>query len=324
MKKKIKPIFIISLPRAGSTLLQRILGYHDNIYTTSETWMLLPFLYILKKKGVYSEYWHRSTSVAFKDFIGEMPQGKKDYFESLREFVLDLYSKAAADEEFFLEKTPRYHLILTDLIKVFPDAKIIILVRHPIAILNSIIETWGEGAWNLFKYKIDLYVGLMNILSVYKENKSRFFLLNYENLIHDNKETIRNLEEYLGVRFPEESIANFSQVELKGKMGDPTGVKKYTNISDKSISSWMKPTNIIRKIYFARYVKWIGKENLSVIGYDHDQILDEIKQLPFSVKYVFRDVLYIFFGWGYCLFDFFSLYDKLKKVPNFKNIYFQK
>jgi hypothetical protein len=38
-------IFLLSLPRSGSTLAQRILAAHEGIATTSEPWILLPYGY---------------------------------------------------------------------------------------------------------------------------------------------------------------------------------------------------------------------------------------------------------------------------------------
>lgn len=38
-------IFIVSQPRSGSTLLQRILSAHSQICTTSEPWLALPLLW---------------------------------------------------------------------------------------------------------------------------------------------------------------------------------------------------------------------------------------------------------------------------------------
>ena len=37
----VKPVFLFSLPRSGSTMLQRALGRHPNIATLSESWFLL-------------------------------------------------------------------------------------------------------------------------------------------------------------------------------------------------------------------------------------------------------------------------------------------
>ena len=46
------PIFIFSLPRAGSTLLQRVLMGHPEIASIAEPWLLLPLMYVQKEHGV--------------------------------------------------------------------------------------------------------------------------------------------------------------------------------------------------------------------------------------------------------------------------------
>ena len=50
------PIFVFSLPRSGSTLLQRVLMSHNDISSVAEPWILLPQIYSLKKEGTLSEY----------------------------------------------------------------------------------------------------------------------------------------------------------------------------------------------------------------------------------------------------------------------------
>lgn len=49
-------MFLISQPRAGSTLLQRILGSHPDIHTVSEPWLMLQPLYALRPDGYRAEY----------------------------------------------------------------------------------------------------------------------------------------------------------------------------------------------------------------------------------------------------------------------------
>ena len=49
-------IFLISQPRAGSTLTQRILGSHQDIHTISEPWIMLHPFYALRDKGCQMEY----------------------------------------------------------------------------------------------------------------------------------------------------------------------------------------------------------------------------------------------------------------------------
>ena len=51
-----KPIFIVSFPRSGSTLLQRILSTSSDIATAPEPWVALPIAYMMKSVGESSEY----------------------------------------------------------------------------------------------------------------------------------------------------------------------------------------------------------------------------------------------------------------------------
>ena len=149
-----KPLFIFSLPRSGSTLLQYILAAHSKISTVSEPWILLPFVYALKEEGSYSEFVHKAMVRAFSDFCEELPNGRKDYFDELSVFALRLYSKACqCESEYFLDKTPRYHLIVEEIIKMFPNGKFIFLWRNPLSIVASMMKSWAGGKWKLYSTK---------------------------------------------------------------------------------------------------------------------------------------------------------------------------
>ena len=139
------PIFIFSLPRSGSTLLQRILMSHSQICSIAEPWILLPQFYMLKKNGTLSDYSSLTAYKAVTDFVENLPKKHKDYKNSLRDFVLDLYQKQCQNNErYFLDKTPRYYLIIDEIIDLFPDAKFIFLFRNPVHIYASSINTWGQ------------------------------------------------------------------------------------------------------------------------------------------------------------------------------------
>src|SRR6516165_4829830 len=49
-------IFLFSQPRAGSTLLQRILGRHPDIHTVAEPWIMLPSFYVMRPDRCEAEY----------------------------------------------------------------------------------------------------------------------------------------------------------------------------------------------------------------------------------------------------------------------------
>ena len=92
----IRPIFIFSITRSGSTLVQRIVAAHEGVATVSEPWLLLPLLYTLRSQGVVAEYSHNMALSAIEDFCKELPEGtESDYRRELHDFVLWLYEKAA-------------------------------------------------------------------------------------------------------------------------------------------------------------------------------------------------------------------------------------
>ena len=70
-------IFLISQPRSGSTLTQKIIGSHKDIYTRSEPWIMLHPLYSLKEEGINAEYNKGQEYPATQDFINNLPNGRK-------------------------------------------------------------------------------------------------------------------------------------------------------------------------------------------------------------------------------------------------------
>ena len=76
--------FIISQPRAGSTLLQRLLATHPQIQTIGEPWLVIPFVYALREKGISAEYIHISLAQGFGEFVSRLPSGRAAYFQEVR------------------------------------------------------------------------------------------------------------------------------------------------------------------------------------------------------------------------------------------------
>ncbi len=70
------PIFIFSLPRCGSTLLQRVLMSHKEI-GRCRTLAALPFLYAQKQYGTLAEYAHSGVFRALNTFINNLPENRK-------------------------------------------------------------------------------------------------------------------------------------------------------------------------------------------------------------------------------------------------------
>jgi hypothetical protein len=73
----VTPIFLLSLPRSGSTLVQRVLAAHDGVATAAEPWILLPQIYALRTEGAYAEYGHALATRAIGDFARNLDGGEQ-------------------------------------------------------------------------------------------------------------------------------------------------------------------------------------------------------------------------------------------------------
>ena len=276
------PIFIFSLPRAGSTLMQRVLMSHESICSVAEPWLLLPQMYMLKQEGTLSEYSSLTSYFGINDFINNLPNQKSDYNESLRKFILDLYAKQCQNEErYFLDKTPRYYLIIDEIATLFPEAKFIFLFRNPIHIYASAITTWGNHRFNkLRSVHNDIVLGTQLLSEGYQKNKNRSIAVNYENFVTNFETELKKITEYLNIELNHSILNNFHIQDTKGSLGDPTGVKNYSSISKDGVSKWKNVLNSsLRKKFAFWLLKKISDKDLESQGYQKEKIYNEIKAL---------------------------------------------
>jgi hypothetical protein len=285
-------LFLLSLPRSGSTLAQRILAAHQEIATASEPWILLPYLYTLREHGIYAEYNHRLLVQAVEDFCAVLPGGRDDYVAEIRELAIRLYGKASPKgARYFLDKTPRYHLISDQVVTAFPDAKYLFLWRNPLAVVASIIESWASGKWNLYRFKVDLFDGIDNLVRTYQRHEDKVHAVRYEALITKPEETWGELFRYLNLSFDRSTLRLFGNVELVGRWGDRTGTQKYAEVSADSLERWRQTlNNPVRKAWCRRYLRWIGRDRLAVMGYDLDGLIADLDSLPSSYRRIGSDV----------------------------------
>ena len=292
-----KPIFLLSLPRSGSTLLQRMLAAHPRVATLPEPWVLIPPLYALRKKGVFAEYNHGSLNEVVTDFVGALPHGEADYFAAVRHFAESLYGCVVTqDKPYFLDKTPRYCFIANELIKVFPEAKYVLLWRNPVAVLSSRFHSFGNR-WRWYNYKVDFYAGLNTLVEFAQQNRERIFTINYETLVESPETTLQGMLDYLELDMQPALLHDFVKVNLQGRMGDKTGVNDYATVADQPLSKWRETLcNPLRVQLARRMLRKVGDARLQCMGYDLDALLAELDALPFGHHELFSDLFRMGYG----------------------------
>lgn len=276
------PIFIFSLPRSGSTLLQRILMNHSEIASLAEPWVMLPLVYATRKSGIFAEYNQDWSSQAVNDFISVLPGGKATYQAELRDFVIQLYSKHCPNgESYFLDKTPRYYLIIEELAEIFPDAKFIFLFRNPVEILSSILSTWCNSSLHkVHSYTTDLHQGPKLLTKGFTEHQQRSHRIDYRKLLENPRGELDSLCRYLGLSFEEDMLENFPKTRPRGNMGDSIGTLAYTHLTTETLHKWIKMAeSLVLKKYFIHYINSLEGEVVQCFGYEKDTLISEIQRV---------------------------------------------
>jgi hypothetical protein len=286
----LRPIFLFSISRSGSTLIQRIIAAHDGIATASEPWLLLPHAYTLRPRGVDAEYVHPLMVAAIEDFCDELPRGGEDYLAAMRRFSLDLYQQAAGEgATHFLDKSPPYCLVAEEIMRLFPEAKFVFLWRNTLSVLASMIETWGP--WHPTMMSSDLFVGLPRLVAAYEKSREQAHTARFEDLVAADSGAWRSLMDYLEIEFEPSALERFAEVSLNGRMGDPTGSRRYSKLSREPDEKWKATlSNPIRRAWCRRYLRFLGTERLATMGYDRAGMERELDAQPASMDHLLPDL----------------------------------
>ncbi len=287
------PVFLLSLPRSGSTLVQRVLAAHEGVATASEPWLLLPWLSPLCDRMPQATAFDHDVHSALTDFSDRLPGGRDEYRQVVHDAALDLYAAAGGpDARFFVDKTPPYSMIVDEVARTFPEGRLVFLWRHPLSVVSSVVETFAGGRWLPSDYPVSLFWGTADLVAGFERHRERAFGVRYEDLLTGDHATWQALCDYVGVPFEPGALESFSGVQLTGRMGDPTGVHRYTALSTETVEKWKTTVSTpVRKAWCRRYLRWLGPQRTATMGYDHDELVSELEALRPHGGSVASDVL---------------------------------
>jgi tetratricopeptide (TPR) repeat protein len=182
------PIFIVGLPRSGSTLLEQILASHSAVEATFE----LPVI------GLTA--WH----------IDGYPEGARDIdraeAKSLGEsYLYETNPLRKLGRPFFTDKMPNNFQFVGLIQLILPNAKIIDARRHPMAAcFSSFKQKFAEGA--AFSYGLgdlgQFYQGYLALMEHFdRVLPGKVHRVIYEDLVTDTEVQVRRLLDFLGLEF---------------------------------------------------------------------------------------------------------------------------
>ncbi len=288
-------IFLISQPGAGSTMLQKLLAEHHDIYSFQEGWLALDLLTLNRKDGIQTFY----NRDIFHRYVGDIVQevGEGQLNKSIKCFF-DTFYKEVGEKggyKFILDKTPRYFLVIDRLKQVFPDAKFIFLIRNPLSIFMSKLR---GGALSLTQFAsenhLDLITAIENFHKHKEENSPNDLFIKYEDLLDDHESHLTNIQNFLGLK-DIIKISNYQSKNTGSNYGDGSGnVNRFSSPEKKLADKWKLEVNPVKASYLMTYLEIIGKKKFERLGYNFEQNVDFLRsKINFNshIKLPFRTLV---------------------------------
>lgn len=256
------PIFVVGLPRSGSTLVEQILSSHSSVEGAGELGALTAIASRLEAKA---DIRRESATSEFEAplldqdlrFLGE------DYLKRTRPF-------RSLARPYFVDKMPKNFHHLGLICAILPNAKIIDVRRHPLACGLSIykqIFASGMGPFydlsDIGRYYAD-YVGLTAHFD--EVLPGRVHRVIYEDLVRNPEEEVRRLLRYCGLPF-EEQCLRFHEF-----------ARKVLTVSSEQVR---RPLYADAIEHWRHYDRWLGPLKAAL-----GQVLDDYPASPARHKMV--------------------------------------
>jgi hypothetical protein len=149
--------------------------------------------------------------------------------------------------------------------------------------------------------------------------------MRYEEIVTKPEQAWGEVFRYLEMPFDRSALELFDAVRLDGRKCDHSGVKRYDRVSTEPLEGWKRTLdNPIRKRWCRRYLHWIGRDRLAIMGYDLDDLVADLDSLPTSYRWVGSDVGRGCWGFVRDLSEPKILRQKLQKLPAWNRIHVHK
>ena len=196
------PIFIVGLPRTGTTLVERIIGSHKDVCSGGE---LNTFAVELTK--------------LIKESSNDSPENKVNRvlaslhvdFEQLGRQYIKTCESQVGSNTYFIDKMPLNYLYCGLIAMALPKAKIIEVVRNPMDACYAMYKQLFTKAYP-FSYDLDdlgrYYLAQKKLMDHWKKVlPGRVHQLRYEDLVTNQESQTRSLLEYCGLEWDAKCLA---------------------------------------------------------------------------------------------------------------------
>ena len=252
----IRPIFIVGMPRSGTTLVEQIIASHSEVYGAGELEHINNLLFPIISNLLEIDDGQDNSKMTIEDI------------QSIRNGYLSALTALTVPEKIITDKMPQNFLWIGFMMSAFPQAKIINLNRDPRAICWSIYKNYFARTGNGYAYDMsdlskfyNLYIDLMTFW--HEKFPNKIYDICYEDLTENQEKETRKLLEYCELDWENQCI-NFHKTERVVKTASAAQVRqKMYKGSSEAWRKYEKHLQPLIKILDAEISESIEQKNKS-------------------------------------------------------------
>jgi tetratricopeptide (TPR) repeat protein len=201
--------FLLGFPRSGTTLLDTILRSHPRVEVIEEK----PTVYAMRARIADDQTFERLNSLLPEDLRGLA----NAYFDELRK-----HTDADLRNHVIVDKLPLNMASVALIKRVFPQAKLILALRHPCdCVLSVFMQQFqlNDAMMNFLSLRdaAIFYDRVMQLWKVYEQVLNLdYHVVRYEEIVSDFESTISELLIFLGLEW-DDSVAKYRETAIRGR-----------------------------------------------------------------------------------------------------------
>ena len=192
-----RPIFILGMPRSGTSLIEQILSSHSKVYGAGE----LPHIIDISNE---------ISNITRKPYPEYFDEINISQLNSFSEKYLSIIEHDSSGYQYCTDKMPHNFLYIGLIKSLFRNCKIIHCIRNPMDVCLSIYfhnfnsnHPYSNSLGDLGNY----YNNYREIMSLWKEKYcDDIFNIEYESLIDNPESEIRSLLDYIGLEWEDSCL----------------------------------------------------------------------------------------------------------------------
>ncbi len=212
------PIFVIGLPRSGTTLMRMMLSSHPRVAIAPETNFLNSWMRIYghldpSRPRDFDLFWDKLTAGELFPSFGITPEGVRARIDAggdtgFRVIFTAICREYAArtDKVRWGEKTPRHAEHLDTLRRWYPEARILYMQRDPRAVTSSILaKNWPRSSRFPHVHARRWRRSIRRVMP--HAEQGHLMMVGYEDLVADGETVLRRICDFIGEDYHPDMLA---------------------------------------------------------------------------------------------------------------------